>query len=630
MSAKICFRNHVGLPGQPNPPTIDGFIEPEDFVEAGFGTTPSQVDTGWTGAARITYVADTAVGAVRPLTVFQGLKDNSQNFIYLSFVVRRDTQFNDNDCIVLVLRPSFPSPGDAKDGSERRIHIFPNSEGIGVVGSSPNNNPNNTEYYRWNSGTSSWQNMGAGSVSNVTIKCLSWDLGVNNKNWSVEVQLPTTIAGGGANWIDLTTSFGFYYNVIRLCTGTECSFNPTPFDGGSFQFTWPRANYMTGDGLITGVNSLEQAPIPLNWLGQAFLGNVAGCTGVEGVKFQDGANSIGVLSGGVITNQIEKFTPNSFVARVINTALTPAQNVQASFRIANWGIGAGDNNKWNLVPATSGTNPSTPTLIAAGGAPIDLTMQWKLSPAEQNLYAQPPTPAHPLDSHQCIWVLLDSVQAVDFVESSMRRNCNFVSLSEHEQAAEISGDGYPSPPDGAVDQEMVLIVSQMRRGRLVRKDESKNFNQRSSERLTTGKSFSAGTSFRDPSGILGYLSVLLRNVITGFTVVYDWIWVTDGYRKTEFELTVDGKRHRIYEPVGAFGYIAEHEGLVSGWDQSVTPGPNDVPRFGLAGPDAYLIRVPHGGKAQIFTRLKAEEFKIPWWLWPFLILLFLLLISLFI
>ncbi len=623
MPAEICFRNHVGLPGQPNPPEIDGFVEPEDFLETSFGTTTSLIDTGWTGAARITYVADTAVGAGRPLTVFQGLKDKSQDYIYLSFVVRRDTHFEDNDCIVLVLRPSFPSSGDIKDGSERRIDIFPNSTGTGVAATGDSRN---VEYYRWNTGTSSWQNMVA--INNVTIKCRSWDLGTNNRNWSVEIKLPTNIVGGGANWIDLTDSFGFYFNVIRLCSGAQCSFDPTPFDGGSFQFTWPRANYSTGIGLIQGVSSLDQAPIPLSWLGRAFLGNVPGCAGVEGVKFENGANSIGVLSGSSIINEIQKASSNIFVARVVNTATIAAQEVSASFRIANWGIGPGNNNKWNLIPATGGTsNPSTPINIPAGGSPVDLTMQWTLSPAEQALYAHPPTPAHPLDSHQCIWVLLDSVQAVDFVESSVRRNMNFVPLSEHEQAAEISGDGYPPPPDGAADQEMVLIVSQMRRGRLVRKNESKDFNQRSLERLATGRAFSTGSIARESSSLIGNLIARLRNLVTGVTVIYDWIWIMDGYRKTEFELTVDGKKHRIYEPVGAFGYNADHEGLVSAWEQSVIPSPDDASRFErTTGPDAYKLRVPDGGKAQIFTRMKAEEFKIPWWLWPLVIVLFLLLI----
>jgi len=628
MPAQLCFRDHVGLPGQPNPPNIDGFVEPEDTLATGFGTTASEVDTGWTGAARITYVADTAVGAGRPLMVFQCLKDRTQDFVYLSFVARRDTQFEDNDCIVLVLRPTFPGVGDAKDGSERRIDIYPNSQGTGAQASGA---PRNIEYYKWSTATSTWVNMGAGAVNNVTIRCRSWDAGVNNKNWSVEVKLPTTVlgaAGGGANWITLTNSFGFYYNLIRICSGTECSVNLNPFDGAAFEFTWPRANYTTRAGLIHDVDEISLSPIPLDWLGQAFLGTVAGCAGVQGVRFQNGENSIGVLSGSTVTNQIHITNPNTFVARVVNTGATPAQAVAATFRIANWGIGPGSNNKWNPGPATGGTaNPTIPPkTIPSSGAPIDLTMEWQLTAPEKALYGTPP--AQPLDKHQCIWVLLDSVQAVDFVESSVRRNCDFYPLSELEQVAEISGDGYPAPPNGAADQEMVLIVSQMRRGRLVRRDVSTDFNQRSTQRLQTAKPYSGGREYREPSGLLGNLIAQLQNLFSSNdTVIYDWVWVMDGYRQTEFELRVNGKRHLVHEPVGAFGYIAEHEGLVSSWQQSVTPAAGNEDRFGPAGRDAYRLRVPHGGKAHIITRLKAEEFRMPWWLWPLLFLLLLLFVK---
>ena len=107
----------------------------------------------------------------------------------------------------------------------------------------------------------------------------------------------------------------------------------------------------------------------------------------------------------------------------------------------------------------------------------------------------------------------------------------------------------------------------------------------------------------------------------GFTIVYDWVWITDAYRKTEFELTVGGKRYKIYEPTGAFGYLAEHEGLVSGWEQSIAAGPADEARFEQVGTNTYCLRVPDGGKVQVLARLKAKEFKVPWWLWLLLVIL---------
>jgi hypothetical protein len=636
MAVKICFPPFQPLPGEPDPPTIDGFIEPEEFIDPGFGTTPAQVDTGWNNAMRITYVADAAVGAGRPLAVVQTLKD--ANFLYLAFIVRRDTAFHDNDCVAIVLRPNFPGVGAVKDGTERRIDIFPNSTGTGVAGTAPRD----VNYYRWNvtnamTGAGTWQDMGNNPVANVQIACSSWVAGPNaneNKNWSVEVKLPIAAAGangGGADWITLANTFGFYCNIIRLCGGGECQDDPTPFDGHSFQFTFPRADYATGDRLFAQQNGevdLNEYAVPLDWLAEASLGN---CAGVNGVKFQNGASSIGVLSGGNIVHQIQRNAANTFVARVVNTGGANANQVTASFRIANWGIGPGSNAKWNLIPATGGTtNPSAPQTVNMGGASTDLTMQWALSPAEQALYAHPPTAAQPLDSHQCIWVLLDSVQAVDFVESTARRNMDVTPLSEHEQSADISGDGYPPPPGGAADQEMMLIVSQMRRGRLVPKEPGQDFNSRTAERLKTGRAFNRGETYGGPDGPIALLFALLRQLFGGFSVVYDWVWITDAYRTTEYELKASGRQYKIHEPVGSFGYLAEHVGLVSGFEQSITAGPTDAARFAKTGRNAYRVRVPNGpgGKVQIVTKLVAREAKLPWWFWLLLVIVGIIIVVL--
>jgi hypothetical protein len=642
---KICFPNHIGLPGQPQPPSINGYVEPEEFtVEPVFGSGVSQVDPGWTQSSRITYVADTAVGAGRPLMVFQGLKHNSADSIYLSFVARRDTAFDEQDRIILVFHPNYAVGSASKTGDERRIDIFPNAEGVGAGSvTSPanpddfsgmmggqsvtiraNREPRNVEYSRWNTVSNSWASIPA--PSGVEIRVRSWDLGENNKNWSVEIRLPTTIAAGGANWIDLTGSFGFYFNVIRVCTGGECTFGPTLFDGAAFQFTWPRANYtLPTSHLITGEMDVGLADIPPNWLGEAFLGNVPGCASVTGVKFHNGnSSSIGVLSpSSSITSAIQKSSPNTFVARVQNDGPVLAQSVETTFRIANWGIGPGDVNKWNLVPATGGTNnPTPPQNIPTGGAPVDLTMQWALTAAEQAMYGST------LSTHQCIWALLDSVQAVDFVQSSIRRNMDFTPLSSHEQTAEVSGDGYPDPPENASDQDFALIVSQMLRARLVLQENGGQKVEEDSLHLRPGVKNGNRKLHREPDNLAGRLLWLVQSYLNRFQVVYEWVWIMDGYRKTEFALTTGSKKYEIYQPAGAFGYIGEHEGLVSAWEQSVSAAPGDENRLDRMPNNAYRLRVPNGGNARIITRLEAKEFKAPWWFWLLLLLLLPLLLIL--
>lgn len=652
MASKICFPNHVGLPGQPGPPDVDGYIEPEEYMpEPGFGTAPSEVDTGWTGAPRITYIADTAVGAGRPLTAFQGIKHNSADRLYLAFAVRRDTSFDDEDRIVLVFHPNYSTGSVSKTGDERRIDILPNAGGVGAgdagttdpgdfsgtIGSNPvtiraNRIPRNVEYYRWNATSGEWQSMAA--PSNIDIRVRSWDLGENSKNWSVEVQVPTSIAAGGANWINFTTDFGFYYNVIRICSGAECSFSPTPFDGASFQFTWPRANYTTGERLIQGEVDVSQAEIPPSWLGEAYLGNVAGCSGVKGVKFVNHAASIGTQYDGPAappSNRISKTNPNTFVAEVENTATTTAQAVEAEFRIANWGLGPGDANKWNKIPPDSGfTNPSAPQNISAGGN-ATLSTRWTLDATEQGQYGGA------LSNHQCIWVLLDSDQAVDFVESSVRRNMNFQPMSEFEQTAEVSGDGYPEPPEGGEDQEFALIVSKLIKSRVVLEEKPPQTPEPNGngdgpviertepvkyQSMSTRVSRSEQKEFPSAGSKLLYF---LLNLIRRTKVLYDLVWIMDGYRKTGFTMKRNEKEFRLYEPTGAFGYIGEHQGLISDFNHDVQPAEADISRFSKMSNQGFILKVPDGGTARIQTKLEAVKFRLPWWFWVIILIILIII-----
>src|SRR5437588_8643824 len=66
-----CFPPHEGLPLGFIPPTIDGYVEPELSV-----LTAETVEGGWKRSTRLTYMADT----LRPLMVYQAVKDNSQDF----------------------------------------------------------------------------------------------------------------------------------------------------------------------------------------------------------------------------------------------------------------------------------------------------------------------------------------------------------------------------------------------------------------------------------------------------------------------------------------------------------------------------------------------------------------------
>src|SRR5688572_13883488 len=101
----ISFPDHQGVPTQPDPPTPDGFVEPEPAMTEEFGTAQARIDPGWAGAGRETFGAATAVGLSAPLVSFSGIKQRGADFLHLSLVVRRDPSFDQDDRVILVLHP---------------------------------------------------------------------------------------------------------------------------------------------------------------------------------------------------------------------------------------------------------------------------------------------------------------------------------------------------------------------------------------------------------------------------------------------------------------------------------------------------------------------------------------------
>ncbi|MBN2003390.1 MAG: hypothetical protein JXA21_08550 [Anaerolineae bacterium] len=641
---RLCFPKHEGLPHHGGlPPTVDGYIEPE------LDLTTSELETGWVRSTRLTYVGEAGLD----LMTFQGLMHNEDDYIYLSFRTRCDNAFDLNDAIVLVFDPDFDhgaAPEDrVKTGDERRIDIFPlTSIGAGEVGDTadphddpdPSKNlrtnrpPHKVDYYKWNTGTSSWTMILA--PAGVEIKVRSWwdNASSDDKNWCVEIKLPTT-AAEDSDWVDLGTSLGFYFDVIRVCGTEECSDDELG-DFFTSQFTWPGANYGTGHGLIrdpdTGpLPSLADHPIPVAYLGEAILGTTADC---RGVRFADGCNGIGVMTEAVgqlipladladgtipLGNEISGVDLNKFVARLVNDATADATDVHATFRIANWGVGPGTSGTWDPVTVCTdpphdpnNANPTqTPDAIPGGpagtGGPITaLTMDWKLNNLEKAQYDD-----GKFDDHQCILVKLHSDHSVDFVESSMRRNLNFVDLSTYQKNAEISGKGYPDPPDGDGQHDFVLVVNQRRLVAHQTEAQNKVSTQATSfytKRAPGLQKHRALTGFSALQDILlewwGKLSKTLFK-----QPVHTWIWVLNAYRRTEYTLTLGEKPYRVYQPTGAFGYNARHVGRIKEWKYEVT-GVEKQPGV----ENRFHLRVPHDEVASIGTRMEVVEAKDLRWL----------------
>jgi hypothetical protein len=584
MAQQICLPQYVGVPFQNDPPTVDGYVEPEPAMVWTFGQGAAEVDVGWTGASRITYGDATDTGPSGPLVALQGVSDLAapvaQRRLWLSFVVRRDPSFSTDDRIIVVLHPNFAAGSVAKTGDERRIDIWPLvTAGAGAGGPDQaewgmqikkDRPPEDLQCFRWDVGDGAWRHVD--KPTGLRARVRSWTTAGGSNNWSVELEIPNRDPGVPADaWIDLTNDMGLFADVVRVST---------PPGGSTFvtQFVWPRGAELDDGG---GLFDLAQLPIEPSKLGQAHVGPASACSGVRGVSFDGGWASIGARppgSGAVPGSHIQPGA-NEFVARLRNTGGTVADGVRAEFRIANWGIGPGDSPLWNkLGVASPHHNPTAPVSLPAADLTSpstgEATTQWTPSSGDYG---------GALHTHQCIWVLLSSNQSVDFVRASMKRNMDIVGLSEHDRDVHIDGRGWADDEEGA-DLDLLLIETQVAMTKP---------RERKPPIIIGAARIERPPIERDPDQPRA-----AENDDAGFDQVF--VTVVDGYRRTDRTLTIDGKRLPLYSYTDSFGQIGVHSSTRPDRLEVELRGP-DLRRLG---PGAYQIAVPKSGAVKLGMHLE--------------------------
>jgi hypothetical protein len=631
-------------------PTVNGFT---GITDLGVPDDPTP-ETGYGLGMRVDFESGSLLSPV----ILQGVKGLDEDYIYLSFLVRFDNHFDQEDAIVIALRPNYAS--QVHDASCRRIDIFPLYEnvgaGLGPVGPNPDirtgQQPKNYEVWMGKAG-GGWDPIDRASAG-LSIGVRSWRPeppkgGLQECAWSVEVRIPTRYEG----WLDLGPEFGLYVDVIRVCASTTCKFTgPAAESFFSNQFTWPNEAdkpYLTGT--LNGTLTLDpllygKAVIP------AYM-TPPGLNLAKGVKFVGGAAGIGVrLPNGTFGSNIEALLTNTLVAKVQNDSLDAAGDaprVTAEFRLANWGLGSGAFTSWSKIATSPGVNPTAPVNIPHGTNLQELSSQWALSEDQKTNYKS--------HAHQCMWVQLEHKGAlpvqidnatnttpitvtthiphglstgarvlvkdvvgntganntsaqpswlvtvtgpttlqlngsagngnyvsggslialidIDFVESSQRRNMDFMSLSEVTQPAEISGVGYPAPTSGN-SHDFVLMA---------------HARQLSLPDLTP----------RPDDGRVNLANALVAGP-GAERLLPSWTWIVHGYRDTGDSLRIGSRDFRIYDhSPGAFGYLAQHDGPAT-----------DVFDYSLEGggikkqhDHVYTVRVPHNGVVTIQTVVSA-------------------------
>ncbi|MET7636353.1 ubiquitin-activating E1 FCCH domain-containing protein [Streptomyces sp. NPDC005078] len=171
---------------------------------------------------------------------------------------------------------------------------------------------------------------------------------------------------------------------------------------------------------------------------------------------------------------------------------------------------------------------------------------------------------------------------VNFAQSGVRRNMDFHSLSAVRQPAEISGVGYPPPPDGSGDHRFIL------------RENVRRFLFYDLTGSGRGAPVDA-TMLQRPDTSQDDETPELRAT---------WTWIVHGHRDTGNTLQIRGKNFRVFDQApGTFGYVAQHDGPET-----------DELSSGLSGggmtqlrPGVYELSVPDGGAVTIDTIVAAGK-----------------------
>ena len=421
-----------------------------------------------------------------------------------------------------------------------------------------------------------------------------------NNRWAVQLRIPANTVGGitdnsGPN---LGTDFDMWY-LIHGFSGI----GPVIL-----------ADYRTAG--TTTQNDLDDLlfPQPGQW-DEFQLTSAAATTGGVALYWGDVAvQNVAHGEGSLIDNHAS----NTFVVRPRNysSANIPAGQINATFRMANWGSVVGDPNmpdfssgSWDYVPGNDEFTPvisgSDCNTIAAGTnppatPPIALTTTVDLSVPPKSL-------------HQCILVTLNGTN-INFLNDAIYQNMNFDGASLLQREAEISVVGLkafaPTPRDVYLSVEKVNMPAQGKADegqflrasieRLIRKEGGEG---PLSEKLRRAQAILSDTGGETQEERLQILKKVLSEVdLTEeeldqlFPTVRIHVYHDTGERITH----PDGTLRPVLKEQSSFGIYAYHEGTLEGWQTSIQNAQRVADNL-------YLIPVPNDGTEKIKVIVQAVQ-----------------------
>ena len=407
----LCAPRYTGVPFTYQPPAVNS-----TFVSNFQGNVDN--DTGWTGAFRYVSSSGTAVApnSVTPTNApdgaFQVIQDASTNHIYLSFQVNNDPTLDSEDSIVLGFDPDhYTSDGGTTWPHMERFIIQPLVNGVGATASTGALPAGAIQYWKgWVKGTG-WPNGVTTDPPFVT--AVAQSAGAGPYSWNVQIMIDNTVLGLPAS----PRKFGIYVNMVRVASNTSPNTDT--------EFMWPAQTplgmLIPGSEFVLLGNSL---PDPSQW------GTGSLATSCSGVNIS--ASDITGNHGGTISlNQ-----PNQFSVLIHNSGSMDAQQVVATFQIANYGLPGPDDwvrpgeafsNLISLDPSVSGpftppcaspaVPPCTPTVTVPGSGGTDTISTGQWQPGSNLLVGcTAPSPTCPTEEayyqatpDMCIRVVLNSI-----------------------------------------------------------------------------------------------------------------------------------------------------------------------------------------------------------------------------
>jgi hypothetical protein len=404
--------------------------------------------------------------------------------------------------------------------------------------------------------------------------------------WAAQMRVP--IGSGSVNdQVNLPDPFKMWFEVSVELPGNVVA-----------PYSWPRNACVSS---LCGAPSQLHVPPVTAW-GDFHLSTGPGdpvCPTTGFVRLS--VNDVGTQNSP--TSNINLNSVNVFEAKPENQIGGPVApgEINAEFRIANWGSIADPAAPWTVIPATGGTtNPASNSTSIANGAKGLVTMKWQLSVAERNQFE----PAGPKSRHQCILVTLSGAHV--FNPASVWRNMDFVSASRFERGATVSNVGLGTSPVPKTPRTAYILVEKLSMPPM---PNGGNGGGNGGEDGGDGKQPDGpspdGLGAIRENGDGDAIDLLVKAALaTGDptdrlelkpTIRYHV------YHDTGIDITHDdGRAQRVVQPGTAFGFHLEHEGETEGWRDEIQGATRVTDRF-------YQLDVPEEGMAQITTGIEAVE-----------------------